>query len=228
MASAGRVGEGALDDPPALLAGFVSRGDATAAASAALPLHKIASQAASRRLSPCRSRPRACRLLWLSFSLGWRALALPDEGRYVGVAWEMLRSGNWLIPTENGLPFFHKPPLFYWLTAASMQLFGTGAAAARLAPLLGGRAGRTWPAPADPSLGRRSRRPLDDARPADAALLLRRRPVRQPRHAGRRPASRWPSCWPRTPACSSAAASLTGARCSAPGLPPPSACWPRD
>jgi 4-amino-4-deoxy-L-arabinose transferase-like glycosyltransferase len=74
--------------------------------------------------------------VWLSFSIGWRALTLPDEGRYVGVAWEMLRSGDWLIPTENGLPFFHKPPLFYWLTAASMEVFGTGPAAARLAPLL--------------------------------------------------------------------------------------------
>ena len=79
----------------------------------------------------------ALALLWLGFSLGARSLTLPDEGRYVGVAWEMLRSGNWLIPTENGLPFFHKPPLFYWLTAGSMSVFGTGAAAARLAPLLG-------------------------------------------------------------------------------------------
>jgi 4-amino-4-deoxy-L-arabinose transferase-like glycosyltransferase len=74
--------------------------------------------------------------LWLAFSIGIRKLTLPDEGRYVGVAWEMLRSGDWLIPTENGLPFFHKPPLFYWLTAASMAVFGTGPAAARFAPLL--------------------------------------------------------------------------------------------
>ena len=59
---------------------------------------------------PCAAAALA--LLWLTFSLGARSLTLPDEGRYVGVAWEMLRSGNWLIPTENGLPFFHKPPLF--------------------------------------------------------------------------------------------------------------------
>ena len=62
----------------------------------------------------------AAALLWLGFTLGLRRLALPDEGRYVGVAWEMLRSGNWLVPTLDGLPFFHKPPLFYWLTAASL------------------------------------------------------------------------------------------------------------
>ena len=65
---------------------------------------------------------------------------LPDEGRYVGVAWEMLRSGDWLTPTLNGLPFFHKPPLFYWLTAAAMSLFGADEWAARFAPLLGGSA----------------------------------------------------------------------------------------
>ena len=78
---------------------------------------------------------------WLAFTIGLRPLNLPEEGRYVGIAWEMLRSGNWLIPTEDGLPFFHKPPLFYWLTAGSMQVFGSNAAAARLAPLLGAAVG---------------------------------------------------------------------------------------
>ena len=80
-------------------------------------------------------------LVWLAFSIGLRALNLPEEGRYVGVAWEMLRSGDWVVPTEDGLPFFHKPPLFYWLTAASMQAFGVNAAAARLAPLVGAAVG---------------------------------------------------------------------------------------
>ncbi len=91
-------------------------------------------------------------LAWLAFSIGLRPLNLPEEGRYVGIAWEMLRSGDWIVPTEDGLPFFHKPPLFYWLTAASMQVFGGNAAAARLAPLLGAavgaialyRIGRRW------------------------------------------------------------------------------------
>jgi 4-amino-4-deoxy-L-arabinose transferase-like glycosyltransferase len=76
-------------------------------------------------------------LAWLALTIGMRPLALPDEGRYVGVAWEMLTSGNWLYPTLNGLPFFHKPPLFYWITAASLGAFGTHEWAARLAPLLG-------------------------------------------------------------------------------------------
>ncbi|MCC7099811.1 MAG: glycosyltransferase family 39 protein [Rubrivivax sp.] len=62
---------------------------------------------------------------------------LPDEGRYVGVAWEMLQSGDWLTPTLDGLPYFHKPPLFYWITAASLKLLGVHLLASRLAPLLG-------------------------------------------------------------------------------------------
>src|SRR5882762_4045158 len=69
--------------------------------------------------------------LWFGITLGLRPLAIPDEGRYVGVAWEMLRSGDWAVPTLNGLPFFHKPPLFYWITAGSMSLFGLHEEAAR-------------------------------------------------------------------------------------------------
>lgn len=74
---------------------------------------------------------------WLAFSAWLRPLALPDEGRYVGVAWEMVRSGHWLVPTLDGLPYFHKPPLFYWITALGLQSFGVHAWVARLAPLLG-------------------------------------------------------------------------------------------
>ncbi len=74
--------------------------------------------------------------LWFGATAWLRPLAIPDEGRYVGVAWEMLRSGDWTVPTLNGLPFFHKPPLFYWITAASMQLLGPGVASARAASWL--------------------------------------------------------------------------------------------
>lgn len=76
-------------------------------------------------------------LVWLTATAWARPLMLPDEGRYVGVAWEMLASGHWLTPTLDGLPFFHKPPLFYWITAASMSVFGANPWAARAAPLLG-------------------------------------------------------------------------------------------
>ncbi len=65
-----------------------------------------------------------------------RPLALPDEGRYGDVGRWMLRSGDWLTPRLDGLPFFHKPPLLYWLEAAFMQVFGVHAWVARLVPAL--------------------------------------------------------------------------------------------
>jgi 4-amino-4-deoxy-L-arabinose transferase-like glycosyltransferase len=74
--------------------------------------------------------------LWFGCTAWLRPLAIPDEGRYVGVAWEMMSSGNWLVPTLDGMPFFHKPPLFYWITAGAMALFGPGVAAARAAAWL--------------------------------------------------------------------------------------------
>ncbi len=71
--------------------------------------------------------------LWLFMTAGIRPLMLPDEGRYVGVAWEMLSQHQWLVPTLDGMPFFHKPPLFYWLTMLGLQVFGMHEWAARLA-----------------------------------------------------------------------------------------------
>ena len=84
-------------------------------------------------------RPALATLLlfaWVMLGAWIRPLALPDEGRYVGVAWEMVRSGDWLTPTLNGLPYFHKPPLFYWLTAVSIKGFGTVDLAMRMASML--------------------------------------------------------------------------------------------
>jgi 4-amino-4-deoxy-L-arabinose transferase-like glycosyltransferase len=60
----------------------------------------------------------------------------PDEGRYAQVPVEMLRRGDLLVPTLQGEPYLDKPPLFYWLVAASYALFGVGEASARLVPAL--------------------------------------------------------------------------------------------
>lgn len=71
-------------------------------------------------------------LLWLGW-LSWpRSLHIPDEGRYVGVAWDMVRFHGDFTPLLNGLPYFHKPPLFYWLSEASFLFFGAQEWAARL------------------------------------------------------------------------------------------------
>jgi len=75
--------------------------------------------------------------IWLVLSIGWRPLTSPDEGRYAGVAYAMLQSGDWLVPRLNGLPFFHKPPLFYWIGAAAMAVAGPHPWVARLPSLAG-------------------------------------------------------------------------------------------
>ncbi len=75
--------------------------------------------------------------LWL-LAFAWiRPLSDPDEGRYAVVALDMLRTGNWVTPHLNGLPFFHKPPLYYWLAAAGYEWFGVHAWVARLPSMLG-------------------------------------------------------------------------------------------
>lgn len=56
----------------------------------------------------------------------------PDEPRYAFIGREMARSGDWLTPRLWGEPWFEKPPLLYWMTAAG---FRTGLGA-ELAPRL--------------------------------------------------------------------------------------------
>ncbi|MEY4362736.1 MAG: hypothetical protein RLZZ24_88 [Pseudomonadota bacterium] len=60
-----------------------------------------------------------------------RPLATPDEGRYAEVGRWMWQSGDGLVQRLNGLPFFHKPPLLYWLEAASFAVWGPTVWAAR-------------------------------------------------------------------------------------------------
>lgn len=55
-----------------------------------------------------------------------------DETRYVSVAWEMWHSGKFLVPRINGLPYGHKPPLFFYLIHVGWFLFGVNEWSARL------------------------------------------------------------------------------------------------
>jgi 4-amino-4-deoxy-L-arabinose transferase-like glycosyltransferase len=65
--------------------------------------------------------------------LGTRSLWDPDEGRYTNVALNMLESGDWLTPMRNAeVGHWTKPPLTYWLIAASVAVFGYNPWAARL------------------------------------------------------------------------------------------------
>ncbi|MEN6549306.1 MAG: phospholipid carrier-dependent glycosyltransferase [Armatimonadia bacterium] len=63
-------------------------------------------------------------------------LADPDEGRYSEIPREMIERGDWITPTLNYAPYFEKPPLAYWLTAASLTVFGEHEWAVRLIPAL--------------------------------------------------------------------------------------------
>ncbi len=55
-----------------------------------------------------------------------------DEINFAEAAREMLVSGDWWNVQIGFEPFWEKPPLFIWLQAASMQLLGVNAFAARL------------------------------------------------------------------------------------------------
>lgn len=102
---------------------------------------------ASRQYAAAAKSPVARYLVLLLVLVGWfsitawmRPLALPDEGRYAGVAWEMFASGQWGVPLLDGMPFFHKPPLYYWIAQAAMHVFGVGPFAARVPSILGASA----------------------------------------------------------------------------------------
>ncbi|HEU4951591.1 MAG TPA: glycosyltransferase family 39 protein, partial [Holophagaceae bacterium] len=73
--------------------------------------------------------------LWLVLGLlplFLRPLWEPDEARYAEIPREMLAAHDWLTPRLNGVLYFEKPPLQYWMTAGSFKLFGLQDWAARL------------------------------------------------------------------------------------------------
>lgn len=55
-----------------------------------------------------------------------------DEINFAECAREMLATGDWFRPQIDFEPFWEKPPLFIWMQAASMKIFGVGEFAARL------------------------------------------------------------------------------------------------
>ncbi len=87
----------------------------------------------------------ALTLLTFFLLLGSRALNEPDEGRYSEVAREMIETGDWLVPHLWYLPHLDKPPMTYWLVAASLEVFGRNEWAARLPIALAGISG-VWAA----------------------------------------------------------------------------------
>lgn len=70
-------------------------------------------------------------LLLYLVPLGVRPMIIPDEFRYAEIPREMLATGDWVVPHLNGLRYFEKPVLGYWLNAAAIALFGENAFAVR-------------------------------------------------------------------------------------------------
>jgi 4-amino-4-deoxy-L-arabinose transferase-like glycosyltransferase len=68
----------------------------------------------------------------LFHNLGGGSLYDWDEAIYAQAAKEMARDNTWDRITWNGYPFFHKPPLYLWLTALTYKVIGVSEFAARL------------------------------------------------------------------------------------------------
>ena len=59
------------------------------------------------------------------------------EARYGEIGRKMLETGNWITPQwDYGVPFWGKPPLSFWASAATMAVFGVNEFGARIATLI--------------------------------------------------------------------------------------------
>ena len=96
------------------------------------------------QFTPDRPSRNTLLAFWLVFVTAWfatlgsRALIHPDEGRYAMLSLGMLQSGDWITPRLNGLLYFEKPALQYWMGALSFLAFGINEFAARFWPGLTG------------------------------------------------------------------------------------------
>ena len=97
---------------------------------------------ASVRLSGISRLALAAAALLLFFGgLGSFPLLEPDEGRYAEIPREMLLRHDFVTPRLNGVLYFEKPPLYYWLNAAVLSVLDRPEIACRLASAFFGLAG---------------------------------------------------------------------------------------
>jgi 4-amino-4-deoxy-L-arabinose transferase-like glycosyltransferase len=64
-----------------------------------------------------------CAALFLLYFFGLTRAGLlgPDEPRYAAIGRAMAESGDWVTPRLWGQPWFEKPALLYWMTAAAFK-----------------------------------------------------------------------------------------------------------
>jgi 4-amino-4-deoxy-L-arabinose transferase-like glycosyltransferase len=60
----------------------------------------------------------------------------PPEGFHAAIAQTVRLSGDWITLRMDGVRYFDKPPLLYWLISASFGVAGPTEAAARVWPAL--------------------------------------------------------------------------------------------
>ncbi len=98
-------------------------------------------EAASKLVrSSVRTNRIALTLLWLAFYGTWTLFRPPllddADSVHAEVAREMLLRHDWVTLYANGIRYLEKAPLYYWMMAASMKVFGVSTAATRV-PLAG-------------------------------------------------------------------------------------------
>ncbi len=64
-----------------------------------------------------------------------------DEGVYAEVSREMAATGQLLVPRLNSVPYLEKPPLVFWMAAASLRLLGYSPMSGRLPIAVSGALG---------------------------------------------------------------------------------------
>jgi 4-amino-4-deoxy-L-arabinose transferase-like glycosyltransferase len=63
---------------------------------------------------------------------GWPALLDDADAAHASASQAMVATGDWAVLHINGVPWLEKPPLHYWLVAASYRVFGENTFATRL------------------------------------------------------------------------------------------------
>ena len=79
--------------------------------------------------------------VFFAFMLGHRTLSIPDEGRYVEISREMIETGDFVTPRLNGIKYFEKPVLFYWLETIVVSIAPENETVLRLWPAFFGLLG---------------------------------------------------------------------------------------